>query len=282
MTPQSYCHRVCKESGSNFVYTFYLFGRQRRQALEAFYAFCRTVDDAVDNEADPKKVIETIRFWKEEVMSIYEGSPRHLVSQALKEAVFRYQIPKQYLHEIVAGCEMDLHKKTYATFEELEDYCFKVASCVGLVCLPLFGAPLTETNQHAATFLGKALQITNILRDVATDLKRGRIYLPQEDLKKFHVTEADLQRGDKMNLNLLDLFYFEIDRARKFFDAAWRLFPAEKKERHKLLAAFLMGRFYEALLDKITRDPLQVFQTKIRVTGGEKIKIALNEMVRLI
>lgn len=250
--------------------------------MEAFYAFCRKVDDAVDAEADKERGAEAIRFWKEEVESIYHGTPKDSVSQALKEAVFDFQIPQKYLDEIVAGCEMDLHKQTYATFAELEDYCFKVASCVGLVCLHIFGVALTVQTQHAAVSLGKALQLTNILRDIASDLKRGRIYLPEEDLKKFNVTRQDLEKGEKENLNLLDLIYFEIERAENFFAEAWEYFPKEKKERRKLLAAFLMGRFYETLLDKIERDPLQIFQTKVRLSKNEKLGIALREMIGLL
>ena len=282
MTPQAYCHRVCRQSGSNFVYTFYLFGRKKRQALEAFYAFCRVVDDSVDQAATPKKAAEAIAFWKEELPLIYRGEPRDLVSKALVEAVQQYQIPQKYLEEIVAGCELDLHKKTYATFLELEDYCFKVASCVGLVCLKIFGVAPSSQTEFAAASLGKALQLTNILRDIASDLKRGRIYLPEEDLKNFRVSPNDIANGSQKNLNLFDLLYFEIERARDYFAKAWELFPREKKERRKLLAAILMGRFYESILNKISHDPLAVFQTKIRLTGAEKIKIAGREMVQCL
>lgn len=282
MTPQGYCHQICKKSGSNFVYTFYLFGKKRRRALEAFYAFCRQVDDAVDQAETKEKASAALAYWKEELPLLYQGTPRHPIVQALSGVVKDYEIPQKYLEEIVAGCEMDLYKNTFATFEELEDYCFKVASSVGLVCLCLFGVSLDPETKQAAASLGKALQLTNILRDIVTDLERGRVYLPEEDLKKFHVTAEDLRQRAKENLDLLDLFYFEIDRARKFYNEAWQHFPREKKVRRRLIAAFLMGRFYEEILNKISRAPLQVLQTKVRLTKIEKLKIALGEILKCL
>lgn len=280
MTPQKYCHEVCQKSGSNFVLTFYLYRKKKRQAFEAFYAFCRKVDDAVDLADSPEKARQAILYWKEEIPILYQGNPRHPVSKALIPVIQQYSIPQKYLAEIVLGCEMDLYKKIYVTFADLEEYCFRVASCVGLVCLHLFGVPLTESTQQAGIALGKALQMTNILRDIVTDLGRERIYIPQEDLKQFGVTVFDLAHPSQKNLALLDLLYFEIERGRNFYRQAWQRFPKEKKERRKLLAAFLMGRFYEALLDKMAKDPLQIFQTKVRLTGVEKAKILIDELLR--
>lgn len=282
MTPQDYCRRVCKKSGSNFVFSFYLFGRRRRQALEAFYAFCRKVDDAVDLAETPDKAIRQIAFWKEEVGRLANGIPEHPVGLALKPLVEAYDIPLQYLQEIVAGCEMDVTKKSYETFAELETYCYRVASCVGLVCLRLFGVSPTHPAEQAAMALGKALQLTNILRDIVTDLRRERIYIPREDLDRFSIRPADLANPDPANLNLFDLLYFEIERATGFYQAAWNLFPKRGKERRRLAAAFSMGRSYETLLDKIAQNPLRVFEEKVCLSGLEKLKIAGQEVMRLI
>ncbi|OGQ05991.1 MAG: hypothetical protein A3F82_05315 [Deltaproteobacteria bacterium RIFCSPLOWO2_12_FULL_44_12] len=279
MNPQKLCHQVCKKSGSNFVYTFYLLGRKKRLALEVFYAFCREVDDSVDKAVSFEQAKEKLRFWRQEVLQIYEGHPKHLISKALSQVVRDYKIPKQYLEEIIAGCEMDLTKKNYATFQELEVYCYKVASCVGLVCLHIFGVPLTPELKEGAITLGKALQLTNILRDIVTDLGRERIYLPQEDLKKFSVTLQDLSGNAKDNLNLYDLLYFEMERARNFYKAAWKAFPRPGKLRRQMIAAFLMGKTYEALLSKISRNPLAVFKEKVSLGFGEKLKIALKEIL---
>lgn len=282
MTPQSYCHRVCQKSGSTFVYTFYLFAKKKRQAFEAFYAFCRKVDDSVDLAKNIATANQAIGFWKEEVARIYQAKPNHPVGQALVPVVEKFAIPQKYLAEIVAGCEMDLNKKIYSSFEELETYCYRVASCVGLVCLRIFGVEPTESATEAAITLGKALQLTNILRDITTDLRRERVYLPQEDLQRFQVTVEDLAGGRTGNLNLLDLLYFEIDRAKSFYHQAWRLFLMARKERRKLLAAFLMGRCYETILHKISQNPLQIFTTKVSLSRSEKLRIFLNEILNVL
>lgn len=281
MTPQSYCREVCKKSASNFVYTFYLFGRRRRRALQAFYAFCRLVDDSVDQAPSLESALEAIRFWKAEVIRLYEGKPSHPVTHALLEAMRLFPIPREHLQGIVEGCEMDLTRKAYATFEELESYCYRVASCVGLVCLPLFGVAPSGAVVRGACALGKALQLTNILRDIASDWKRGRCYIPQEDLQKFRVAAKDLPNPARENLNLTELLYFEIGRARDFFEEAWDSFPLFGNARRRLLAARLMGRFYEAILNKISRDPLRVFREKVGLTAGEKIRIAAREVFKL-
>lgn len=282
MTPQDYCRRVCKKSGSNFVLSFYLFGPKRRRALEAFYAFCRKVDDAVDLASSPEKARQQIAFWKEEIGRIYQGHPQHPVGLALKPVVAAYSVPQRYLEEIVAGCEMDVTKQNYATFAELETYCYRVASCVGLVSLHLFGVELTEATQEAGIALGKALQLTNILRDVVTDLRRERVYLPEEDLRRFQISARDLDHPDPGNLNLFDLLYFEIERARGFYNQAWSGFPKRGRDRRRLIAAFCMGRVYEALLDKIAQDPIRIFKEKVRLSTVEKLKIAGREILQCL
>lgn len=274
MDPQKYCHDICKKSGSNFVTSFYLLGKKRRGALEAFYAFCRLLDDSVDEASNPEIARQKIQFWRDEVYLIYNGHPRHMVSQALIPVVKEFEISKKYFEEIVKGCEMDLIKKTYASFRELEEYCFRVASCVGLVSLHIFGVPLLVTTEQGAIALGKALQLTNILRDIVSDLRRERIYIPQEDLKHFEVSPADLSGKSGDDLNRVDLLYFEIARARQFFKEAWDAFPKTPQAKRQLIAANLMGRFYEAILNKIEKDPLVVFQGKVSLTKGEKFKIA--------
>src|SRR3989338_11325714 len=203
MNLQQTCHNICKKSGSNFVYSFYLLGSRKRHALEAFYAFCRLVDDAVDLAPNETEAQKNLLFWQNEVKTIYAGAPTYPVSEILKGVVQEYDIPKKHLEEIVAGCEMDLFKKSYATFEELDLYCYRVASCVGLVCIRIFGAPLTRELEEASVALGKALQLTNILRDVAGDMGRGRVYIPKEDLSRFGVLISDLGGGNPDNLNLI-------------------------------------------------------------------------------
>lgn len=251
--------------------------------MQAFYAFCRLADDCVDQagSAPPEaaKASAALRRWREEISLLFEGRPRDIVCRALAPAVHDFKLEKKYFDEIIAGCEMDLTKKTYAAFEELEVYCYRVASCVGLVCLRLFGVTINGTVERGAVALGKALQLTNILRDVAADWKRGRIYLPLEDLKKFGVRVEDLSQPPRDPMAWAELFYFEIERARGFFDEAWKAMPPFGRGRRRMLAARLMGRFYEGLLNKISHDPLVIFREKVRLTATEKIKIVLKEIL---
>lgn len=278
MTPEATCRKICKKSGSNFVYAFYLVGSKKRRALEAFYAFCRVVDDTVDEATSTEKARGGLKFWLGEIEKMVAGRPTHPVGIALSPALKQFEIPSEYLKEIVAGCEMDLDKKSYATFDELELYCYRVASCVGLVCLHIFGVAQNPNIREAGIALGKALQITNILRDIRTDFARGRVYLPQEDLKTFGLHPEDLSNSTQSNLNLIELMYCEMDRAKSFFKTAWNGFPLAGPPRRKILPATLMGRFYETILNKISRDPLIVFRKKVSLSWMEKMDIAAKEI----
>ena len=252
MNPQTYCRNICRQSGSNFVWSFYLLPKRRRHALEAFYAFCRLVDDVVDTSQPVPKARESLDLWRTEVDRIYEAAPVTPVGVRLASVVRDFAVPKKYFEEILAGCEMDLTQKSYATFE----------------------VTLTEPVQQAAIDLGKALQWTNILRDIVSDLGRERIYLPQQDLQQCGVTPADLSGKTRNNLSMLDLLYFEIARARSFYAKAWDNFPKDRKEGRKLIAARMMGQIYESLLDKIARNPLDVFQKRVGIGKKEKLAIA--------
>lgn len=243
--------------------------------MEAFYAFCRRVDDAVDEASSASEAQKNIGYWKSELNLLYLGKGNDLVTQALIPAVRRYSIPKIYFDEIIKGCETDITTPEYPTFRDLEEYCYRVASCVGLACLHIFSATLTPELQEGAVALGKGLQITNILRDIRSDLQRPRLYLPLEDLRRFEVDPKDLRDPSQKKYNLEELFYFEIKRAEHYFEEAWKKFP-KKSEAFKLLPALLMGRFYEKLLDKISRNPLSVFEEKISLSFQEKTEIAFK------
>ena len=273
MDPQRFCRQICKRSGSSFVYAFYLLPRKRRRALEAFYAFCRLVDDVVDQKQEVGLALQQLRDWRQKVTLLYEGRPNHPVMQVLALTVQRLQIPRIYFEEIIAGCEMDLTRKSYETFADLEQYCYRVASCVGLVSLYLFEVEPSETAKQAAIDLGKALQVTNIVRDVATDYALGRIYLPQQDLRRCHVVPEMFSNPMEFELPLTDLLYVQISRARDFFARAWSGLQAPSKEKKKWIAAIAMGRIYEQLLEKISRHPLKVFGGTVSVGREEKLTI---------
>ncbi len=255
--------------------------KPQRQAFEAFYAFCRLVDDVVDEATDPKTAGDQLQEWRREIERVYAGQPTHQVGQALLPVVQQHKIPQKYFEEIIAGCKMDLTQQQYKTFADLETYCYRVACCVGLVSLHLFGVELTQSTQEAAIALGKAVQLTNILRDISPDLEQGRIYLPQEYLKRFEISADTLKKHPADNHRLAELILFIGKQAKAFYAAAWSGFPQEASAKKKLFAATLMGKIYETLLEKITRQPLKVFDERIPVSTLEKLNITRKAITRL-
>src|SRR5215472_1274830 len=194
MNPTQFVSKLTRKSRSNFFYAFLCLPRPQREAIYAVYAFCRIVDDAVDVGHDRAVQRKELERWRGEIAEVFEGRPEHPAAQRLQEAVRRFRIPREALNEIIAGVEMDLDRSTYDTFEELYPYCYRVASAVGLCCIEIFGYTDVRARAYAVD-LGVALQLTNIMRDVEPDARAGRVYLPQQDLKRFGVTGEDLAAG---------------------------------------------------------------------------------------
>jgi phytoene synthase len=241
--------RITQASGSNFYYAFRILPPEKRRAIYALYAFCRVVDDCVDEEGGERET--GLARWLAEVHRCYAGSPQTELGRELAETVHRFPIPRRSFEEIVAGCRMDLTTTRYATWDELRLYCERVASAVGLASIEIFGYEEPQTRQYA-TFLGLALQLTNILRDVGGDAARGRLYLPQEDLEHFGVAEGALlaaaTAGAPRPAGLDELLRFEAERARSHYAAAAaRLAPVD---RRSMLPAEIMGAVYRALLEE--------------------------------
>lgn len=281
MTPQAYCRKICRQSGSNFVPAFHFLSRERRQAFEACYAFCRLVDDVVDEAKAMPAAEKKLAEWEQEITRVYEGNPTHPVGIALAPIVAAHDIPQKYFQEIIAGCRMDLTQKRYQTLAELELYCYRVACSVGLVSLYLFGVEPTETTKQAAIALGKAVQLTNILRDLVADRKRGRIYIPQAYFRQFGISCETLESKEGDRMRLAELILFVGKQAKAFYAVAWAGFPPDLASRRKLTAALLMGKTYETLLEKITRKPLQVLSGKVSLSTWEKFTIARQVMTQL-
>lgn len=277
MDPQRTCRTICRQSRSNFVKTFYLLPRHRRHGFEAFYAFCRLVDDAVDEAVDNEQARRGLHEWRTELERIQAGQAQHPVARALDPAIRRFDIPLQLLEEIICGCEMDLEQTTYQSFEDLKQYCYRVASCVGLVSLYLFEADISEQTRQAAIDLGMAVQLTNILRDLKSDHERGRLYLPQEDLRLFNVSHQDIEETLRNtaieNPALVELIKFELARARSYYLKAWDGFPSQRQSRRPLLTATLMGKIYEQLLDMIAEEPSRIFREKVALSSWHKFKV---------
>ncbi len=251
------CAEITRRSSSNFYYAFMLLPAERRRALHAVYAFCRFIDDIADDESSGDAAT-LLNRWREELDRVYGGTPTRAISRALADSARHFNIPRRYFEEIIAGVEMDLTRKRYASFEDLRLYCYRVASAVGLICIEIFG----YTNPAARVYaerLGIAFQLTNILRDVKEDAARNRIYLPQDDLARFGVTEDEILRG-VYSPSFVHLMEFEAARAHDFYREAEAALPPE--DRSSLLTAEAMRLIYGALLDRIVRSNYRVLDRR--------------------
>ena len=272
MNPSKFVSRLTRKSRSNFFYAFLLLPRAQREAIFAVYAFCRIVDDAVDEGADRGVQRAELARWREEIARVWgAGEPEHPAAQRLREAVRQFPIPREALEEIIAGVEMDLDTTSYETFKDLYPYCYRVASAVGLCSIAIFGYTDPRAQDYAIN-LGVALQLTNILRDVQVDAHLGRIYLPQEDLRRFGVSPNELRAG-RYSTAFEALMAFEAARAREYYARAWRGLPPA--DRRSLFAAEIMGRTYFALLQAIEARGFDVFGERVTVSSRRRIAIAL-------
>ncbi len=265
--------QLTRKSRSNFYYAFLFLPRPRREALYAVYAFCRLVDDIADLGGDPVRQRAQLEEWRAEVARCYDGrGPVQPVARRLAEAVRAYGLPRPALEAVVDGVEMDLDGARYETFEQLFPYCYRVASAVGLCCIEIFGYTEARARDYAVN-LGVALQLTNIMRDVGADARAGRVYIPQEDLRRFGVTAEDLRQGRHTGA-FVALMEHQARRARHFYEAAHRSFPAA--DARTLVAAEIMGRIYFALLRELERRGFRVFDERVSLRTPRKLAIALR------
>ena len=265
-----YCRDVTRRSSSNFYYAFRLLTADRRDALYAVYAFCRFVDDIADDDSkrDPAGLLSR---WRGEVARVYDGTPEHPISRALADAARRLPLAREHFTDLIRGVEMDLTRRRYETFDELYEYCYLVASTVGLLCIEIFGYQNPSARDYAVD-LGIAFQLTNILRDVLEDARRGRIYLPLEDLRRFDCTEADLLSG-RYSPRVGALMAFECGRARAYYLRARGALAPE--DRASLAPAEAMRLIYAHLLDRIEARHFNVFGPKVTLPRYQKLTLAL-------
>jgi len=270
VTPDQYCESKAAKSGSSFYYSFRLLPPERRRAITALYAFCREVDDVVDEVHDPGVARAKLAWWRTEVAAVYEGAPQHPVAQALVPVVRAYRLPREHFDAVIDGMAMDLAQQRYADFADLERYCHRVAGVVGLMSAEIFGYEAPSTARFARD-LGIAFQLTNIVRDVGEDARRGRIYLPQEDLARHGVSASAILRG-REEPGFRALMAFEVGRAREWYARAMReLAPSDRRAQRASLA---MAAIYRALLDEIERDGYRVLDRRIALTPLRKLWIA--------
>ena len=270
MTPEQYCQNKAASSGSSFYYSFLFLPTEQRQAIIALYAFCREVDDVVDECTDEQIARTKLEWWRKEIHQLYEGEPNHPVCKALQPAIERYSLPVEHFIEIIDGMQMDLEYNAYPTFKELSLYCHRVASIVGLMSIEIFGYQDRNTRKYAHD-LGMAFQLTNILRDVREDAERGRIYLPLDELEKFSVTPEEIL-SLKNTENMKKLFAFQAERAKEYYQRAFE--NLSDGDRYTQLSGVIMSAIYETTLEEIERDGYQVMAHRIRLTPLRKLWIA--------
>ena len=276
MTPQEYAQQKAAASGSSFYYAFLFLPPDRRAAITAFYAFCREIDDVVDEVHDPGVAQSKLDWWRSEVRNAFAGQASHPALQALLPHAPVYGINAQQLLQVIEGCEMDLNQTRYLDFANLQHYCHLVAGVVGEVAARIFGQTQDQTTGYAHR-LGLALQLTNIIRDVGEDAVRGRVYLPIEDLQRFDVKAHELiKRGSTSDASFAQRFEalmrFQIERALRSYDEALALLPAADRRAQK--PGLMMASIYRTLLREIAREPQLVLTRRVGLTPLRKLWLA--------
>jgi phytoene synthase len=269
MTPDEYCQQKAAASGSSFYYSFLFLPPERRRAITALYAFCREVDDVVDESTDLQVAATKLAWWRTELGNLFEGRPQHPVTRALQPHL-ALGISRESLLEIVAGMEMDLNQARYLDWPGLEKYCHRVASVVGICAAGIFGYSDPRTLEYARN-LGLAFQLTNIIRDVGEDARKNRIYVPMDDLKRFGVTASDILNA-RHSEAFSKLMAFEAERAKALYAKAFESLPAVDRRAQR--PGLIMAAIYRALLDEIEEDGFQVLKGKTSLTPVRKLWIA--------
>jgi phytoene synthase len=270
MTPQDYVQEKAAASGSSFYYAFLFLPPHRRAAITAFYAFCREVDDVVDEVQDLTVAAHKLHWWQTEVNNSFAGNPQHPVMKALMPLAADFGITAQHLQDVIAGCQMDLNQTRYLDFAGLQRYCHLVAGVVGEVAAHIFGQSQDETT-HYAHQLGLAFQLTNIIRDVGEDALRGRIYLPVNELQQFNVSAKDiLERRDSPAFQALMAFQYE--RAQGLYSQALSALPKEDWRSQK--PGLMMASIYRTLLVEIQASGFPVLRQRVALTPLRKFWLA--------
>jgi phytoene synthase len=270
MNPHDYCQDKAARSGSSFYYSFMFLPPERRRAITALYAFCREVDDVVDECHDLSLAQAKLEWWRAEVARAWAGKPTHPVGHALADVLPRFELPQEQLLEIIDGMAMDLSQIRYLDFKGLQLYCYRVASVVGLLAAEIFGYRDRQTLKYAHD-LGLAFQLTNIIRDVGEDARRGRIYLPIEDLQRFGVPAKDILEARHSDA-FRDLMAFQTERAESFYDQAFAQLP--QIDRKSQRPGLVMAAIYRTLLREIAADGFQVLDRRTSLTPLRKVWLA--------
>jgi len=276
MTPEEYCQQKAASSGSSFYYSFLFLPPNRRRAITALYAYCREVDDVVDECQDSQIAATKLAWWRLELDRLYAGKPEHPVTQALLPVLAGFSLPQEQLLEIIDGMEMDLQQTRYLDFKALSLYCYRVASVVGLLAAEIFGFQDHRTQKYAHD-LGMAFQLTNIIRDVGEDARRGRVYLPIDELQRFEVPVADILNS-RYSDNFRRLMEFQIERAEQFYTQAMSALPEIDRKAQR--PGLVMAAIYRTVLDEIKRDGCRVLSQRTSLTPIRKLWIAWRTWIK--
>ncbi len=270
MNPDQYCQEKCALSGSSSYYSFLFLSAPRRRAIMALHAFCREVDEVVGECKDISIASTKLNWWRQEVERVASGQPTHPVGLALKAVGGEFNLPKELLLEIIDGMEMNLQQTRFLDFKGLSLYCYRISSVPALLSAEIFGGTDRQTQKYAHD-LGMALQLTKIIQNMGEDARRGRIYIPMDELKQFNVPAADILNG-KYTDNFTALMKFQAERAEQYYKQAFALLPAVDRKNQR--PGLIMAAIYRTLLDEIRRGSFQVLHQRISLTPVRKIWIA--------
>jgi phytoene synthase len=276
VTPQEYCQQKAAQSGSSFYYSFLFLPEQRRRAITALYAFCREVDDVVDETKDVGVARTKLAWWRQEIANVYHAKPQHPVARELAEVAGRYGLEEAQLQEVIDGMAMDLEYNAYPDFEALKVYCHKVAGLVGILAAKIFGYQEARTLDYAND-LGIAFQLTNIIRDVGEDARRNRIYLPLHELAEYGVTSDDIVHARETE-NFRKLMEFQFARASSYYDQALSKLPEVDRKTQR--PGLVMAAIYRTLLHEIQKDAFHVLTQRTALTPLRKLWIAWKTWIR--
>jgi phytoene synthase len=280
MTPDQYCQEKAVKSGSSFYYSFLYLPSEKRRAITALYAFCREVDDIVDECTEESVARMKLAWWRQEIASVYSAEqgkkPSHPVAKSLVAVIKTINLSASQLIEIIDGMEMDLDCNRYADFSTLKLYCHHVAGVVGQLSAEIFGYQDPKTLEYAHN-LGLAFQLTNIIRDVGEDARRDRIYLPEDELAQFGVSSEDILHSRESD-NFRQLMEFQIERAENYYTQAFAALPAEDRKNQR--PGIIMAAIYRALLEEIKDDACQVMRQRVSLTPIRKLWIGWRTWIR--
>ena len=266
------CQSITRREAKNFYYAFLTLPSTQRKAIYVAYAFCRYCDDSVDRVGSIEDKLSTLNRLEEALRQAYSGHASEPVFVALADVAERYDVPEEYFRQVLSGVESDLVKNRYQDFEELRQYCYQVASVVGLICIQIFGYKDDVAKQHAAD-LGLAMQLTNIARDVKEDLEFDRIYLPQEEMARFGYSEQELQAG-VVNDAFIELMRFQAQRAKDYFQSGFQLLPYLSRRSRACPA--VLGQLYRKVLERIEDADYDVLHRRVSLSTGEKVRVTIQ------